>query len=314
MPNGVAATASISPLPPSGSTQNANVTFRDSQNQEVTATWSFIITYRALDAANRQAGPGSSPGFQLRVVQAPAGSSLENSLGRAEEQLRPNSSIPAAIDVNETASIINFSKNEGGADGFFPNDMMVPGLGFDNGLDDFVVEAKCYLELSAGIYRFGVVTDDGYKINAGATPSDFSGASLAFHNGGPANETFDFVVPVTGLYPFRFLWYERGGSAHAEWFAVDMATGDRKLINDPDAAGSIKAWQSLGPALAAETSIDLRTWSPAANPVFEANRVLIPLSGRERFHRLRNPAGGAAPVITTLAISGGNFIIGFQTQ
>ena len=141
-PEGAVVTASISPLPPSGATQSAQISFRDNQNQEISATWGFIVTYRALDPANRKVGPGSLPGFQLRVVQAPAGSNLENSLGRAEEQLRPNSSIPAAIDAAETAVIINFSKNEGSADGFFPDDTMVPGLGFDNGLDDFVVESQ----------------------------------------------------------------------------------------------------------------------------------------------------------------------------
>jgi hypothetical protein len=101
------------------------------------------------------------------------------------------------------------------------------------------------LDLPAGLFRFGVRCDDGYKIVSGTATNDLSTPPLAFHNGGPADETFDFVVSQAGLYPFRMVWYERGGSAFVEWFSVDRLTNTRTLINDPSSTVAVKAFTSV---------------------------------------------------------------------
>jgi hypothetical protein len=246
-PNGALVTHAITPLPPADSTNSARVVFADSDGVRQTNDWSFVITYKSLDPANRKPGPGSTRGLSVRVVQAPLGSGLDNSLQRAEDQLAPNSTIPKYYESNVVDQVINYSQNgPGSAEGYFPEDALIPGLQKpDNGDDDIAMEILTLLDLPAGAQRFGVRSDDGYKIISGTALNDLNTTPLAFHNGGPADETFDFVVPQAGLYPFRMVWYERGGAANVEWFSVDTASGTRTLINDPNTPAALKAFTGL---------------------------------------------------------------------
>jgi len=182
---------------------------------------------------------------------------------------------------------MSMTKN-GAPFGNFPDFTDIPGLDGSIGFDDFVVEAQTWLSLPAGIYEFGVLSDDGYKISAGTTPASQT-PILAFHNGGTANETNAFVVPATGVYPFRFLWYQRGGDAYCQWFSVNRTTGALTWINDPNSTNSIQAFLTASspapPQFTAPTfkngqltitwtgggvlqeSVDLRTWTVVAgNP------------------------------------------------
>jgi len=309
----------LSPLPPTGSTVTCRITFKDSEDVDVSAEWSFKLTYTGLDPANRRSGPGQDRGFTVRVVQAPAGSGLANSLARAEEQLAPNSTIPKALETTAVAQVINQTQSEGAGAGYFqaPDDpeSVVPGIAESpEGTDDFSVEIMAWLELPAGAYRFGVVSDDGYKITSGATPQDTGGTVLGFHNGGPANETFDFVVTQAGFYPFRMVWYERGGSAHAEWFAVDLATGERTLINDPDSPRAIKAYRNV----AAETAPKLQSTARLGEPFADDNTatvnpgaktITVPVAGPMRFYRL---SGSQAYRITSPRLQGANLVLGYE--
>lgn len=305
-----------SALPVSGALQDAQVSFRDNENVEITSNWTYTITYKSLEVANRSTGSGGAPGFVVRVVQAPPGSSLDNSLQRAEDQLRANSPYPAEIDFTGDALLINFAETEGGPGGFFGENLGVPGLDENIGFEDFVVEARCWLRLAKGVHRFGVISDDGFKLNSGTSPSDNSGAPLDFHNGGPADKTVDFVVPEAGLYPFRFLWYERGGAAHGEWFSVDVATGDRFLINDTTNALGVAAFRDPGaagaPTVQSSLTLAAQSWLPAADAVVDAaaRTVTVPMTGAVRYVRLVNPVvGGSAPVIRTVTIQGGNLVL-----
>lgn len=312
--NATATGAVISYTPPSrpesGSSATAEFSAKDIQGNELKAAWKFVVSYRSFNAAFRQVGTGSGSGFKIRVVQAPAGAALANSLQRAEDQLRPNSPIAAAVDVTATARVINFTKNEGQDAGNFGDDIIPPGVGKDdNGTDDFVLEALGYLELKKGIVKFGFITDDGYKLSAGATPGDLAGTPLAFKNGGPANESYEIVVPEDGLYPVRFLWYERGGSAYAEWFSFNSA-GNPLLINDP-AEGSIKAWQTVVPAggaFSVESSLDLKTWTTVANPAIDPAKgtLSLPIADRARFYRLK---GSNPPLLFEAKASAGSLLL-----
>ena len=258
--NGAVVTYPISPLPPSGSTNTARIVFADSDDVFQTNEWSFVITYKSLDPVNRRPGTGSNRGFSVRVVQAPAGSGLDNSLQRAEDQLAPNSAIPRLYETNVVDQIINYSQNgPGSADGYFPEDLLIPGVDpFGNGTDDIAMEVLGYVDLPGGIHRFGVRCDDGYKIVSGTALNDMITPALAFHNGGPADETFDFVVTQAGLYPFRMVWYERGGGAHVEWFSVAAGTGTRTLINDTNTASAIKVYASVSAPPAGVTIVNPR--------------------------------------------------------
>jgi len=88
----------ISPLPKSGATNIARISFKDNLDVEITNQWNFVVNYKALDPANRRAAPGAQRGFKVRVVQAAAGSGLANDLQRAEDQLA-NASVPNVMDT-----------------------------------------------------------------------------------------------------------------------------------------------------------------------------------------------------------------------
>ena len=246
------------------------------------------------------------------MVQATAGQALDNSLLRAEEQLAIPSSIPAFIDTNTTVQTINQNKQLAGSAGNFADDYPVPGL-YDSALNplgngdaDFAVEIVAYLELSAGIHTFGAITDDGYKASSGSQLHDSSsGAVIAFHNGGPANETFDFVVTTAGIYPFRFMWYERGGSAHAELFSVDRASGTRTLINDPAAVDSIKAYLDVTQIQLLSAPVVTGPYLADPNAVLDVsqNKFTTPASGNSRFYRLLS---NTAQRISSIRVTGGN--------
>jgi hypothetical protein len=291
--DGLSVQLALSALPPSGALNAARVIFRDNLNVLQTNDWSFTITYLALDTSSRSAGAGNARGFSVRVVQAPLDAGqLENSLQRAESQLAANSSFAKAYDITVVDPLINYSQNAPDAgDGFFAEDLVIPGASIDLGTDNYAMEVRTFLNLPAGIVRFGVNCDDGYKVAAGATP-DASTLPLAFHNGGPANETFDVVVPAAGLYPFRLVWYERGGGAHVEWFSVDRTSGDRTLLNAP---GGIQAFATItAPNLVLQSTANAGT-AFVAEPTAAFNTttktITIARNGESRLYRLVGPAG-----------------------
>jgi hypothetical protein len=286
--------------------------FEDSLNVSQTNDWTFILGYPALNAVNRANGTGSAPGFKVRMVQAPTGSALENSLARAEQQLAPNSSIPVFVSTNFTADLLNFSDRPESNDGTFPGDLLVPGLDLDtNGGDDFAVEMSAYLQLAAGAHRFGVICDDGYKITAGTSLTDTTSAFLAAHNGGPANETFEFVVPQAGLYPFRIVWYERGGSGSFELFSEDRGTGERLLINDTASPDAIRAFSSVS---GSSSAVEALTSATVNGPYLldggsvvdtAAHTVILAADGSAKFIRLRLAGGSGGIQIQTIKPSAG---------
>jgi hypothetical protein len=317
--DGAVVNHAITPLPPPAVLNTARIMFADLDGFWQTNTWSFTITYRHLNPSNRRPGPGTARGFSARMVQAPPGSNLENNITRAEDQLAANSPYPKVMDTNTVVAVVNFSQDPPPANStpYFGSDISVPGL-YDSGgapltggTDDFSMEMLAYLELPAGIYRFGVRTDDGYKIASGATLSDLTAAPLAGRSG-TADETFDFVVLQPGLYPFRMVWYERGGGAHAEWFSVDLATGDKTLINDPQSPNSIKAYVTApGPLFLQSATVATGPYADDFTASIDsgARRIIVRMDGETRFYRLRSDTGRR---ITTVQRSADNLILTYE--
>ncbi|MCL4178540.1 MAG: hypothetical protein KJ072_12465, partial [Verrucomicrobia bacterium] len=172
------------------------------------------------------------------------------------------------------------------------------------------MEITAYVELAAGVYRFGAHCDDGYKVQDVANFEDRAAAPLAFRNGGPANETYDFVVPVSGFYPLRMVWYERGGGAHVEWFSVDLDSGTRILLNDPLNAAALAAYTEVE----AEPEIQLVSATTVTGPYSvesganintDARTITIAPSGAVRFYRVN--AGTALNI--TIESSGNQIVI-----
>jgi hypothetical protein len=254
----------------------------------------------------------------VRVVQAPLDvQPLESSLARAEAQLATNSTIPKFVDTNVVAQVINFSA-VGTDAGAFSGDQAVPGLDPDtNGTHDYAVEIEAYLDLAAGVHRFGVITDDGFSVRSGATLNDKTSTPLAFRSGGTANQTFDFLVTQAGLYPFRMVWYERGGDSNAELFSVDPATGEKTLINDPAAPNAIKAYTALtAPALVVESAPDAAgPFTVDSTAVVDQARgiITVPMSGAHaRFFRLRGAAANGQPKFGQINIQGSTFTVTYS--
>jgi hypothetical protein len=100
--------------------------------------------------------------------------------------------------------------------------------------ENYVVETVAYIQLAAGLHRWGVNSDDGFKVTvAPGQPSPLGITLGEFSGGRGATDTlFDFVVEQAGFYPIRLLYWQGGGGASAEWFSVDLATGQKILIGD----------------------------------------------------------------------------------
>ncbi len=290
-PDGATVAYVFPTLPPREVVQHARLVFSDNEGVSQTNDWSFTVSYLQLDPAARLAGPGPVRGFKIHATQATEQG--ENSLERAEAQLAAGSTITKAYDVSGVEPLVNFSQNaiDGGTDGYFDGDAPVPGQTAETGNDNIAMEALTFLELPAGVVRFGVRCDDGYKIASAVRP-DASTVPLAFHNGGPADETFDVVVPQAGVYPFRLVWYERGGGAHVEWFTVDPVEGFRKLVNSPV---GIRAYTSAvaasGPVLLASDNV-AGPYLPAsgvrADAAAKTLTVPIPGTTAAAFYRVRS--------------------------
>jgi hypothetical protein len=199
-------------------------------------------------------------------------------------------------------------------EGEFPGDLPVPGIDIESGnLNDFAVEMTAYLDLSAGVHRFAIRTDDGYKLSSSSILNDRNASPLAFHNGGPANETVEFLVTEAGLYPFRLVWYERGGSGYAEWSSVDRQTGEKTLINDSNSAAPVKAYTSLSAAatLVVESStVVTGGFSQDSSAVIDTanKKITIPRPAGTRFYRL----SGVQSTISGFQISGNSLILTYQ--
>ena len=245
------------------------------ENITQTNEWTFTLTYNSLNAANRASGTATQRGFKVRVVQAPQENSpLENSLVRADDQLAPNSTIPKYLDTNVVLQVINMNELEASA-GQIPDDQIIPGLELgENGTEDYAVDIQGYLELSQGIHRFYVNTDDGFKITFGSSLTDQTTPPIAFRSGGPSEQTFDVFVPAAGLYPMRLVWYERGGSGHAEFASVDRTTGVRTLINDPNVSTAIKAFTAVSAPPAVLESSAVVNSGYAEDPAQSFSRAL----------------------------------------
>jgi hypothetical protein len=99
---------------------------------------------------------------------------------------------------------------------------------------NYVVETVAYIQLAAGLHRWGVNSDDGFKVTVAPGQPSPAGITLGEFSGGRgASDTlFDFVVEEAGYYPIRFLYWQGTGGASAEWFSVDLATGQKILIGD----------------------------------------------------------------------------------
>jgi hypothetical protein len=71
-----------------------------------------------------------------------------------------------------------------------------------------------------------------------------------FDDGRAADDTlFDFLVPTSGVYPFQLIYFESTSLASLELFSVNLATGEKILINDTNNVSAIKSFRVIPPRI-----------------------------------------------------------------
>lgn len=245
-------------LVPAGSVHTVRIEARDAANIEVVQEWSFTVAnYQTLPASlARPLDSRGSPGLLFRSVWASFGS-LANTIARAEAQLAGtlidpateepyfDDAEPGPINGFYAVDVINFEQAAQNA-GNFPGDQAFPGLP-EMDVNNFSTEALAWLELAPGFYRLGVNSDDGFELRTGAPPRDvLDGIRIGAFDGGrgAADSLMDIVVTEAGLYPIRLIHFEGTGGASCELFSVDVATGDKILVNNLGDSRAIKAYQT----------------------------------------------------------------------
>jgi hypothetical protein len=305
LPFGGATATWTPPANISGGLHSASVTYADGVGHHFTNTWSF----QAIFLDTPVAGTAGAPGFNVFTVQAPQDPVLPNNLATAEAQLATNSTIARLYATNVTADSINYSSAgfDGNSKGTFNGDLAVPGQIDSATVNNWAMAVTTYLDLPAGLITLGVQSDDGYSVSSG-------GVVLGQHDGGPANESFQFYVATPGLYPFRLVWNQAGGDAYVEWFEVSATghsdTGGRVLLNTRDAD---KAYQTVvlpAPTLLASPTVGgPYTLVAGAVADTQAKTFTVPVgSVGAQFYRV---SAAQNIDVTSAQIAGGNVVISY---
>ena len=270
--NQVTVTFSPTNLFLSKSIHKVALTFTDSGGLSYSNGWSFqILSYPSISPS--LAVPANSittadTGFLMRVyeIDGITYGNLPMSVNLAEAQLAgvrinpadntpyPNATTPGPLAGGAFAvpGVLNFDINgplSTGSGSFTTatgfTDSEIPGVGQNVGVN-MGMEMIGYLSLPAGYQRFGINSDDGFRLTIGANPRDALGTELAVFDSSrsSADTIFDVVVPTAGIYPVRIIWFNAATVASFEFYSVDVVTGAKTLINDLADAKSIKAYRT----------------------------------------------------------------------
>jgi hypothetical protein len=321
---GATVSYAINTLYPPASQHTNALAFKDDSNTWHTNAWTWTMAYPFLYASNSlPLGCLNVRGFEARMAQSDNGGvQLENSLNRALQQL----AIPPLIPIDRAATsivqVLNWDKAQDP-----PNN--VPGLCAGT-YQNIAVESVAYLELSAGVHRFHINTDDRAGLYSGVNLTDRRGAVLWENPANTADSYFDFVVEAPGLYPVCCLWEETGGGAHLNLYSVNLSDASEVLLNDPaDPAGVVKAWFPLACKSAASVAGPYTVDAGAVNALTTADIVgsecapavvgqmvtggafTVPVSGTAGYYRLDGPR---TTRITGMTTSGANLLLNYQVQ
>jgi len=268
-----AAGASIVYQPPTqltlGSTHTNRLIFSDNGTpaRNFTNQWTFKVANLPvlLAAWATPLGSGVSNGFNVQIHWHAAGQDLlfVNNATRGEDQVGMllNDAATGQPYVNDAAGpngdgtysetgVINYS-GDGTDQGLFPGDQVFPYVDPPSPQPDHIAMAvTANVELTAGLHRFGVRREAGFKLSAGPAFTR-AGATLplglfetANNAPGTATTEFDFMVQANGVYPVRLIYFENSGVCNVEWYSVDRNTGAATLINKPADPASVKAYMS----------------------------------------------------------------------
>jgi hypothetical protein len=312
-----------------GSQHTNTVAFKDSNSMWQTNTWTWTAAYPYLFASDSlPVGSLSVRGFDARLAHSIAANmggsgGLNNSLASAMAVLAvpPRyavdysatglvQSVAWALDASSYGAITNF-----------------PGLciGTTTYQDSFAVEALTYLQLSAGVHRFYVDSDDSVGVYSGTNLTDTT--SVLVKNDGTLHASFDFVVAADGLYPFTIIYQEGGHPAVLVLSSQNLSDGTRILLNDASGVPAFYplVWSSAtsvaGPYTAdavANANISLRTSNVLCdgsgdplNQGVTGGTLTVPVGSAAKFYRLAAPRSSR---ITSVNKTGSNLVINYLVQ
>lgn len=188
------------------------------------------LTARGLAGRMVRISANFSPPLMPITEQVLAGTVINPVTGQPYPNIAPQ---PTFIET----STINYGDAPAGAGtGRLLPDRAFPG--FTNAADNMAMEVLAYLELSRGIYRMGVNSDDDFRVTPARGISDPNNSMVLgeFSGGrGPTDSLFDFEVTQDGLYPFRLIWSEYQGGATCEWWIQSLVDSSYIGVNGSDA-------------------------------------------------------------------------------
>ena len=139
-----------------------------------------------------------------------------------------------AEPIVEVYDVINFS--DSGIGTHFENPVLFPcqsEVGKDN--ENFVMLIETQINIpEAGYWSFGVLSDDGFKLNITGNGVDF----YSEYSGTRAAEdtVTSFNFPSAGIYQIRLLYFEATADAELEFYAIkgqyNSFNGNCRLIGD----------------------------------------------------------------------------------
>ena len=153
-------------------------------------------------------------GFKLRVHQTEQTQGTATA-DRAERQLAgllaPNVADLTAANPDGTFDVELINLDQDGADaGDFGGDSLIPGIpGSVGNTENIAMEVVGYLDLKAGAYSIGTVSDDSLRLSIGADPRDVTSLRLIDIPSG--RSVASFIIQQAGIYPIRALWTEATG-------------------------------------------------------------------------------------------------------
>ena len=197
-----------------------------------------------------QAGEQMLRGFDCRMVQSALpilSTGDKNDLGDAEKMLAGTypgqGANTAGLPKFVETGIINYNW-ETTFYGHIQPDKPIPGLVQTGPATvNIAMEALAYVSLKQGVYRFGVNSDDGFRVTSGTSATDPQNSRVwgQFNGGrGASDSWFDIYAPQDGLYPVRLIWENGQGGANVEFTLYDLITGAVTAINADDSIAAFR--------------------------------------------------------------------------
>ncbi|MSU59681.1 MAG: hypothetical protein EXS35_16200 [Pedosphaera sp.] len=244
--------------------------YTDSGSVSQTNNWQFTVAnIPVIPTSYALPSAGANRGFAIRVAKATNSADLALfplTFARIENHLAnlindPNTGLPFFNEAGgpngngryyET-NAINYNQAVGFGDSGIAGDVLFPyvaqtNLGSYTDDPDFIsMEAIAYAQLTPGIYKWAVRSDDGFRLTfgTGANPTNLNLAEFIGGRGDGTPSEFEFIVQTNGLYPFRLIYHEGTGFASCELYSINRANGTQILINDLANGAAVQTFRDV---------------------------------------------------------------------